>query len=366
MTTGSGRQAYLDRVRGLAVLIMIEAHVLDSWTRLPDRATSAFGWAMVLGGFGAPMFLFLAGVSAVLSAESKFRKTGDFDAAWAAVQKRGWQVFGLAFLFRLQAYILTAGYSAMSLLKVDILNVMGPAIALAAITGSFAKTKMNRACLFAASAVAISMLTPIVRTTSLLAWLPDPIEWYFRPTPGRTNFTLFPWSGFLFAGAAVGELIDGMLAVDRRALRQQLALAAAAILLAWLAYRASFLPSIYTPRSEFWTSSPTFFLLRVGLITLLLPLAFLWERAPWRGTLSRWSPIEEMGKASLFVYWIHVEMVYGFISRPLRRSLSFEAAIAVDLLFSAFLLGLVFLKNRLVSVKKAPPLPVAGPSPASI
>jgi uncharacterized membrane protein len=53
------------------------------------------------------------------------------------------------------------------------------------------------------------MLTPIVRSTPLLNWLPDPIEWYFRPYPGRTNFTLFPWAGFVFAGAAVGASLRG-------------------------------------------------------------------------------------------------------------------------------------------------------------
>jgi uncharacterized membrane protein len=364
MITGSGRHAYLDRVRGLAVLIMIEAHVLDSWTRMPDRSTHAFGWAMVLGGFGAPMFLFLAGVSVVLSADSKIRKTGDFDAAWLAVQRRGGQVFGLAFLFRLQAYILTAGYSAISLLKVDILNIMGPAIAFAAMAGRAAKAKKTRIMLFAALAVATSMVTPLVRTTSLLEWLPDPIEWYFRPTAGRTNFTLFPWVGFVFAGAAVGETIAGVRTAER-ALRNQLALGTCAVLIMWLSYRAAFLPSIYQ-HAEFWTSSPTFFFLRVGLITLLLPLAFAWDRAPWRGMMSRWSPVEELGRSSLFVYWIHVEMVYGFISRPLRRNLSFEAVIVADILFSAFLLGVVLLKNRLVSLKKVPPVTAAGPTPAPI
>ena len=365
MTTSSGRQAYLDWVRGLAVLIMIEAHVLDSWTRFPDRSTNVFGWAMVLGGFGAPMFLFLAGVSLVLSAESKFRKTGEFARAWRAVQTRGWQVFGLAFLFRLQSYILTAGYSAMSLLKVDILNVMGPAIAIAAFAGSFVKSKSRRTLLFAAIAVSTAMATPVVRTTWLLNWPPDPIEWYFRPTPGRTNFTIFPWSGFLFAGAAVGEVIDGMYAADRRVIRNQLALGVVAITTAWLGYRASFLPSIYA-QSQFWTSSPTFFFLRVGLSMRILPLAFFWERAPWRGVVSHWSPIVELGKASLFVYWIHVEMVYGFVSRPLRKSLSFGGAIGVDVLFSAFLLGLVLWRNRLISKKKTPALAATGPTLASI
>jgi len=344
MTAGAVRHAYLDWVRGLAVLIMIEAHVLDSWTRPDDRSLPAFGYAMVLGGMGAPLFLFLAGVAAVLSAGSKVRKTGDAAAAWNAVQKRGWQVFGLAFLFRLQSYILTGFLSAVSLLKVDILNVMGPAIAMTALTGRYAGRA--RTVAFALAAVAISMLTPIVRMTPWLNWLPDPVEWYFRPSPGRTNFTLFPWAGFVFAGAAVGEVI-GEAKSAQKPFRVQLGLALVAVLVAGLAYGASFLPTIYA-KSEFWTSSPTYFFLRVGVLTLLLPLAYVWSQAPWRHKMSRWSPLEELGKASLFVYWIHVEMVYGVFSRPIRRSLSLEWVTVALCLFTLFLLGLVLLKNRVV------------------
>ena len=115
----SVRHAYLDWVRGVAVLVMVEAHVLDSWTRLEDRGRPAFGYAMILGGFGAPLFLFLAGVALVLSAESKHRRTGDFAGSWRAARRRGLQIFGLAFLFRLQSYILSGGYSLESLLKVS-------------------------------------------------------------------------------------------------------------------------------------------------------------------------------------------------------------------------------------------------------
>ena len=355
MTSGTARHAYLDRVRGLAVLIMVEAHVLDSWTRLSDRSHPGFGYAMMLGGLGAPLFLFLAGVAVVLSAESKFRRTGDFGAAWKAPQIRGWQVFGLAFLFRLQSYILSGGFSAASLLKVDILNIMGPAIAFAAIVGRMVKRQRTRAVLFAASAAAISLLTPIVRATPLLDWLPDPVEWYFRPSPGRTNFTLFPWAGFVFAGAVAGVVINGV-NIANRAFRVQMGLAATAALLAFVAYRASFLPSIYA-KSEFWTSSPTFFFLRVGLLTLLLPLAFLWDKAPWRGTISNWSPLETLGRASLFVYWIHVEMVYGFFSRPLRRALSFGEVLVAYALFTALLLVLVTLKSRVTEGRRRPPHP---------
>ena len=353
MTPSAVRHAYLDWVRGLAVLIMIEAHVLDSWTRAADRSRPFFGYAMVLGGMGAPLFLFLAGVSLVLSAGSKFRKTGDWAAAWDAVQRRGWQVFGLAFLFRLQSYILSGGQNAPGLLKVDILNVMGPAIAMAALVGrgvygtmASHRSSLRPAVTFLLVAITLAMVTPIVRITPWLDWLPDPVEWYFRPTPGRTNFTLFPWAGFVFAGATVGVVLDASRAKPTPGVIQA-GLAAAAVTIAAAAYTASFAPSIYT-RSEFWTSSPTYFFVRVGILTFLLPVAYLWGSTPGRHKLSRWSPLEEFGTASLFVYWIHVEMVYGFFSRPLRRSLSLEGAVAAYAFFTVFLLAVVLLKNRVV------------------
>ncbi|MCA1649129.1 MAG: DUF1624 domain-containing protein [Acidobacteria bacterium] len=75
--TRAPRRGYLDWMRGVAVLIMIEAHLLDSWTGGVDRSTRTFGWSLILGGLGAPLFLYLAGVSVALSAGSKSRRTWD-------------------------------------------------------------------------------------------------------------------------------------------------------------------------------------------------------------------------------------------------------------------------------------------------
>jgi fucose 4-O-acetylase-like acetyltransferase len=83
----------------------------------------------------------------------------------------------------------------------------------------------------------------------------------------------------------------------------------------------------------------------------LLPLGYLCEHAPGRRKSSDWSPLEELGRSSLFVYWIHVEMVYGFFSRPIRRALSLEGALAAYVLFTVFLLGVVRMKNWIVEGK---------------
>jgi len=344
MTNAVGRRTYLDVLRGLAVLVMIEAHVIDSWTGVADRGSSAFGWSLIVGGFGAPLFLFLAGVAVPLSAGSKARKSGDVQRATLAVEKRGLEIFLLAFLFRIQAFILS-GSSPNTILKVDILNIMGPSIVATAFLWGRTTSARARVFLFSATTAAIALSTPIVRAFGWLAWLPDPIEGYIRPIPGLTNFSIFPWAAFVPAGAATGVLID-LARTPATEARLNAGLAVVGALLAGGAYAASFLPTPYA-KSNFWTSSPSFFFLRTGLMTLTIAVAYAWERRPSAG--KRWSPLRLLGQTSLFIYWIHVEMVYGLISTPLHGALTLRQAWAALGVFCLFMLLCASIKVRVAN-----------------
>jgi uncharacterized membrane protein len=343
------RLGYIDWMRGLAILIMIEAHVLDAWTRPADRQSLAYGISAVLAGFAAPMFLFLAGVSVVLAASAGERKTGSMPQGAARVRRRGWEIFGLAYLFRLQAYILNPKAALAGVLKVDILNIMGPSIVAAAALWQWARTYRRRLVVLGGAALAASLLTPLVRSTRLVDSLPPVLQWYLRPTPGRNNFTFFPWPGFVFGGALVGVLIDRMRGqAAERALHAWLA--PGGLVFAAACYAGSYLPSIYAD-SQFWTSSPMFFLLRLGIVTSTLSVVYFWERRP-RLLGARWkwaSPMVVFGNASLFVYWIHVELVYGVFSEPIHGRLPFPAAVSALVAFSLFMFGLAVLKNAAVA-----------------
>lgn len=350
------RRGYLDWMRGLAVLIMIEAHLIDSWTRVADRQASGFGWAMILGGFGAPLFLFLAGLSVVLSASSKSRRYGDANVAARAVVRRGFEIFLLALVFRVQAWVLGWG-SPRTLLKVDILNIMGPSImAAAALWGCAARRRDRPAAgigsyaLFAAATLAMTLLTPIVRATSLFDAVPDFLEAYLRPMRGLTTFAFFPWAGFVFAGAVLGLAIDRSRTRASEA-RLNLMFFAGGTSVALAAYGASFLPTPYA-RSDFWTSSPCFFFIRTGVMTAAIALAYAWE-ARRKGASSR-SPMQQLGRTSLFIYWIHVEMVYGLISLPLHKGLSLGGAWMALAAFSVFMLACSIAKDRFVAWWRGP------------
>jgi uncharacterized membrane protein len=335
------RRGYLDWLRGLSVLIMIEAHTLDAWTRLDARHNSTYGWAMIVGGFAAPGFLFLAGIALPLAAGSRLRRGKTPGEAAALARRRALQIFGLAFLFRFQSWAISGGDPVQALLKVDILNVMGLAMLAGAWLWSAGRGRRDRAAWMVAATVAVAMITPVIRATPLVSPLPDPLEWYIRPIPGRGTFTLFPWAGFLLAGGAIGLWLDGARTPDAER-RVNVALAAVGLLVAVGAYAASFMPAIYRD-SSFWTTSPTFFFLRVGVLILSLPVAYAWN-AWWTGR----SVLQEFGQASLFVYWIHVELAYGVLSRPIHKSLTLGQAFLAYAVFTVALFGAAKLKDQIV------------------
>ena len=364
------RKPYLDWLRGLAVIVMVAAHVTDAWTRVEDRDRRLYGYTVIIAGLASPLFLFLAGLTLSLAASTRAAVVGHAAAASMAV-KRGLQIFVLAFLFRLQSQLLGWG-PLVNFLKVDILNVMGVAMVAAALLWRLSSNRIVRIVLFAIATAAIAMTTPLVREWGALAALPDAVESYIRPMAGRTNFALFPWAGFLLGGTIAGELIQAA-RTDNEEGRLQYGFLIAGAAGAAIAYSLSFQPSIY-PNANFWTSSPTFFFMRMGLNTVLLPVAWWIDRfhvcvrdvaAGFRRRLPPDVPgrvIMTLGRSSLFVYWIHVEMAYGSMALPLRRALPLELSLLGTALLCAFLYGLVRLKDRLMQDVKLPgPLRILSP-----
>jgi uncharacterized membrane protein len=324
---------------------MIEAHTFDAWTAPVDRQTRAFQDAIILGGLGAPLFLWLAGVAVVLSAESRFGKTGSRQQAALSVCRRGVEIFVLAFLFRLQAFIVTPGNPLLTLFRVDILNIMGPSIVAVGLVWALWHNRVALTLAYVFLAGATAMLTPVIRAMPSISALPVWVQWYLRPGGEHTTFTTFPWAGFLFAGAAVGVLLAA--SRDRRAERHvQMAVLAAGVMLIVLGVYTASMPSIYA-QSSFWTSSPTYFAIRTGILMLALGVAYVLEQLMAGHAGALW-PLERLGKHSLFVYWIHVELVYGYASWLIHDRLRLWQTALACACFAVLMYGAVILRDRVV------------------
>jgi uncharacterized membrane protein len=190
------------------------------------------------------------------------------------------------------------------------------------------------------------MLTPIVRVSPFVDRLPIWFQWYVRPAGEFTTFTLFPWAGFVFAGAAVGVLVAGR-RPDEAEPRLHAGLAAAGAALVGLGYFSAAQPSIYR-NSSFWTSSPTWFAIRTGILMLVLSACWAVERYTRARTSAAARVLAKIGRSSLFIYWIHVEMVYGYTSWLWRGRLPLWGSMLAYIAFCILMYGAVILRDRIV------------------
>ncbi len=333
---------------------MVLSHVVDAWTRDVDRARTGFYWATFFGGLAAPAFLFLAGLGTAFSGASQRRRGHTLDDTRRALVRRGLTIFALAFAFRLQAFILGLG-RPIDLLRVDVLNVMGPALIAAALLWSVVDDDRGRVWLAVVATAALAFAAPLVRSVAWIEGLPAPLQWYLRPTPGHANFTLLPWAGFVTAGLGVGVAVAGARqeAAERRV---QLVLAALAIGGAVVAYWASLQPSIYAPgRSTFWGPSPAFFGIRLGIVAAVLPLCWSLRRVM---PAALGAVLATLGAASLFVYWVHVELVYGGPAILIKRQVPLELALVATLVVAWGMARLVPWARRWVAAPEGRPEPV--------
>jgi uncharacterized membrane protein len=339
------RRTYIDWLRGVAVLIMIEWHAVDAWTASEVREGGPFRLASLVGGWAAPLFLFLAGVAVPLAGAAKIRKSGvDRRAAAAALEWRGWQVFGLAHLFRFQSFLFDLAASWSSIFKPDILNILGLGLVAGAFGWGRATSPGKLAGFLLIPAAIVVLIAPWSRLWEWPAVLPPRLEAYIRPVGNFGVFTLFPWIAFVFAGAYAGAWLarDRDRATDRGF---HLRLALVGLAIAGAGAVGSFLPAPFAA-SEFWTTSISFFLIRVGVMTIALAAAWLWLQRP---SSHRWSPLVVFGRTSLFVYWVHVALAYGAFSAPLHRALPLRWSLVAFGVLTILMLALAVLWQRKTS-----------------
>jgi hypothetical protein len=130
-------------------------------------------------------------------------------------------------------------------------------------------------------------------------------------------------------------------------------------------YGGSLLPSLYPPgQSNFWTSSPTYFFIKMGVMLVLMGLIYIYVQRPFSAEPRNpaWSPMLEFGRSSLFVYWIHVELVYGIFTWPIHKRLPIQWTLVSFVVFSALMYAATLAKCRIVANWTASRAAASGPA----
>jgi hypothetical protein len=334
-------------MRGLACVLMFQTHCYDSWLAGDARHSKFFMWSQLGGTLPAPLFLFLAGVSFALVTDRLRQKGVLVDQIARTTIRRGAEILALGLLFRLQEYVIAFPWAPWTdLLRVDILNTIGLSMIfmglLCRVVLSFPRRapRLHLAVSSAAVGLLITLTTPLIWTIWRPRWLPWPLESYLDGVhnlgaPQAWLFPIFPWTAFAFIGLAVGFVLLTDWARKWQAATFTLAAAGGLALISlarWLDARPQQLYPVY----DFWHTSPNFFLIRVGLLLLILGAIYVWCR--WGAGQWGFSPLVQLGQTSLLVYWVHIEFVYGrFSILPKRTNNFFVASIGLLIIFSSML-----------------------------
>jgi hypothetical protein len=306
---------------------MIETHTLNSFLRPEVRVTEWFRFLNFANGLVAPAFLFIAGYVQGLAVRRRqsapIKKTG---TGWKRV-KRLLFIALLGYCLHVQWAALFTGrfdiQAAWSSFAVDVLQCLAfsliALLGLEKMSGSPRKFDLVLCVLLPV----VVFVSPCLESWKFTRWFAAPFAAYLNQQNGSL-FPLFPWAGFVFAGALMsGEPLPG---------RRFLALAGACWIAAWL---GSLLPGTLYPTHNPYSVGPRFFIERLGWLLALAP-CFVWLQ-------NRFSPrvVLFAGRESLVLYVTHLVILYcsfspgGSLAQILGKTHSLPATLAM---FAALLL----------------------------
>lgn len=303
MANSSSRLLFADWLRAWALLVMIETHVFNAFLAAQLRDSQWFRHLNFLNGLVAPSFLFVSGFVFLVASQKRMDQLRTLGKPfWKQVARIG-VVWLIGYALHLPGIPrLLAGPSAEEwsrFYRVDILHCIAFTwlfllVTLVAILGVGLRIAFWTAC-----TLALTGLAPRVWSLDFRAALPLPVAAYLNEKTGSL-FPLFPWSGFMLAGAVCASWFLAARGKDRE--KQFMAgLAAAGAVLVVL---GNFLPEGATAA---WQADPRTFALRLGIV--LLALAACWVYGLYRAP--RKSVLLDVSRESLFVYVAHLLVIYG-------------------------------------------------------
>jgi uncharacterized membrane protein len=292
--TAAKRAVFVDVLRLVAAVQMIQGHTLDALLASSFRSGSGFEAWTFSRGLTSTTFLFTAGLSFVLAS----RGARDPAAARRRRMKRALQLIAVGYVMHAPVAILFGSEPTAALaefLSVDILQCIGVSLlglellsaALDSWRARVAIAGLGAAALFALASAA-GRLVPHGPWFGLTS--------YLSPS-GGSLFPLVPWSGYVLSGLAVGTWAfrEGKWRVSTRLF----ALSVPVLLLGWLVARAA--PGA-DPRV-----APAFLLLKLGLV--LVVAAALAAALAGVSRLPAW--LETLAGETLFLYVTHVLVLYA-------------------------------------------------------
>lgn len=302
------RALFIDLLKGLALVVMIEVHVFN--TLLIPALKESWWWPSLnfINGLVAPAFTFTSGMVFVISIQnsnSELRKFGkDF---WKKMSRIGF-IFAAGYalhipFFSIRKIMSHLDFDTLSRFFVfDVLQVISTGLFILLFARIIFKNDNAFYNFSAVLTLLILFFGPIAWSIDFANYLPIFFAQFFNRMHG-TLFPVFPWWAFLFAGAYTAKIyLTARKNEKEKQFAWQLLFSGFVFYIVSVLFLYVFFPQSFTDIKP----HPFFFLERAGVIIFLLGIGWMYisQKENYKSFLL------DVSRESLTVYWIHLQLIY--------------------------------------------------------
>ncbi len=298
----------LDLFRGIAVLWMIETHVLDASLAKIWKQGWLFDHINLSNGFVSVSFLFCAGAGLWIRLSEKWDALKSREPLWGALLRRLGQILLIAYALNLRYFIhfppSISWYDVTRVFSGDILQVIAIDSFLAVFLFSLISSRRVLKAVYILFIALMFLSGPILGAWDPRPVLPLPFSMLLVSYP-IAQFPLIPWSGYFFAGAGVAAFF---LSTPHRK-RAAFSLLIFAVALLGFGHFTQNHPSPYLGFVD-WYTSVGHSLFRIGIVIFVFSVFYLvdaFEKLP------RIRALQLLGQESLFAYVLQMGVIFGFL-----------------------------------------------------
>ena len=305
------RYLFVDLLRGWAVILMIEAHIVNGLLRPDLKETTVFEIIHFVNGTVAPAFLFMSGFTFAFASQRKWQE-------YLLLRRGFFRQIGRLLFILLLAYVLHLPYFSLkktlqeatpqdiaSFFQVDILHTIAVSLLLLLLILLIVRRELWLRYSVIILATVLVFSTPVVWDYDFTKIFSLPVASYFN-VQQRSVFPLFPWSAFVFCGTFASQLFLAALQKgEERKIVARIFWSGAVIVILGIG-SDPLMRRVYSTY-DFWHTSPNFFMIRLGTVMMVLSGMWYYEKKVNPGR----SVMQIIGQESLFVYAFHIILVYG-------------------------------------------------------